>query len=228
MAIFNGTKQLQDFVPWPNRGPNRPPVVRGKRVSKQVSRPDEIWRPQYATAIFKMTLAGMSPQKIAEALGIRWDIFDGWRKTKYEVQQAFAKGSAGVAGEAAVGLAMRAVGFSVPSEKVFYDRDAAVGTGKNKTVGKVIRVSTVEYYPPDPKAAEILLRQHTRGKGETGQSEPWAPPARVEHSGPNGQPLPIGGSVTFNTLMLLGSSPDDQQKAAVAYQQLLRASRGKT
>jgi hypothetical protein len=214
MAIYNGTKQFQDFVPWPSQGPNRPPKVPGKRVSSKLSRPAENWRSEYATAIFEMTAAGMKPKAIARSLSVRWAVFQSWIDTKYEVQQALAKGSAGLARVAVKGLAMRAAGFEIDSEKVFCDT----------RTGKVIRAKTREYYPPEPQAALAILRQHV--KAEDGEPQPWVPPSKTEITGPGGAPLNINGSPIFNTLMLLGGTPDDQQKAAAAYQQLLRSARG--
>lgn len=214
MSIQNGSKPLDDFVPWPDRGPDRPPKVKGRRVSRQVSRPQENWRPEYADMIMAMTAAGMSAQAIANAMRVRFSVFKQWAETNFSCQRAIAKGQVGVKIVAIKGLVMRAAGFYVDSEKVFF----------NSKTGEVVRAKTRDYYPPEREAAVALLNR--RGPDDESPA-PFSPPARVEHSGPGGAPLQIGDTVTYNALMMLGSSPDDQQKAAAAYQQLLKASRGR-
>lgn len=209
MTIFNGTKSLDDFIPWPDDPrANRPAKVKGlSRKSKQQSRPQEIWRPEYETFIRKMTTAGMGARAIAEILGVRFSVFEEWAKTNYACQRAIAKGKVGVKLIVADALLLKAIGQNVPTEKVFY----------NSRTGKVARVQTTTYYPPDTQAALAFLNRR-----DPGEPMPFAPPSRVEHTGPNGEPLDIGDSVEYKTLMLLGSSPDDQRKAASLYQQIIK------
>lgn len=178
-----------------------------RNPKSQIARPAETWRPEYAITIEKLALAGFSPERIAETIGVRPTCMTKWLESNQSAIRAWRKGTAHAAGDAAKALLHRATGYSHPDEQLFYDRET----------GTVVRAQTTKHYPPQTEAGLAILRQHVRGE--------WKPQHQHELSGPNGMPLPAAQGDTYNTLVLLGSSPEDQRKASMAYQALIRGTR---
>lgn len=96
---------------------------------------------------YNLAVLGLNDNKIGEALGIK-----NIRALKHKdamFREVLEKART-APGAVAVALYKRAKGFSRKSEKVFADPKS----------GRVLRVPTVEYYPPDTTAAIQFLKRH--------------------------------------------------------------------
>ncbi len=104
------------------------------------------FRPQMVPKIQQLLLLGLSNGQAAEALGIGERTLMDWRTRIPAVAAVFASSRELALAGVAKNLFRRANGFRVRTEKVFQHQ------------GEVVRAKTTEYYPPDVRAAEIILK----------------------------------------------------------------------
>lgn len=152
----------------------RPPTGITPKTSKphaqQLSRPAEVWRPEYGNTIYRLCLAKFGLPRIAETMGVRLSWLQDIIETNATARKMYRKGSAEVAGEVAEKLVERAKGYSHPSEKIFLTKD-----------GEIVRAPTIQHYPPDTAAALAVLREFSPGHFKEQHS--------TELTGPNGGPI---------------------------------------
>lgn len=180
MTIFNGTKPLDDFIP---AGGSRRAAL-GKShpgMSKaELFRPAETWRPEYVHTIAAMAAMGADARKIAEALGVRFSVFERWVRERFDVQRALAGAVARADFNVVHSLYLRACGYTHDSEKIFLidEVEERVGEdGETVTVKtkKPLRVPFIEHYPPDTQAASKWLDNRL--------PDQWRSKIEHEHSG---------------------------------------------
>jgi hypothetical protein len=96
----------------------------------------------------RLLLLGFTDEQITTELGLKTNTtLRNWRKTIPAVAAVFASGRALAVGQVAQNLYKRANGFRVKTEKIFHHPDTGI-----------VRAKTSEYYPPDVRAAELILR----------------------------------------------------------------------
>jgi hypothetical protein len=149
MTIFNLTKPLDDFIPDHKRnavtkGPRRP----NSKFKGEISRPAEVWRPEYIATIRYCAAMGATEAELAMCLGIRVSVLQKWVRERYDVQRALAAGTCQANLNVRAALYQRATGYEHPEVKVFYDSDR----------GACVEHEVTKHYPPDVKAAEVWLR----------------------------------------------------------------------
>lgn len=132
--------------------------------------PNEKFRRPMLEMIYKYSLLGASNHEIAALVGVDKQTFDTWINEKPGVADALACGREIADAEVVQALHKRAIGYSHPAVKIFFDKDS----------GEVIKVPYTEFYPPSEKAAELWLRNK--------QSARWNQPSQLEVQGPSGPP----------------------------------------
>ncbi len=125
------------------------------------------FRLHYVTQVQKLAARGFTDAEMAEFFEISVVTLQKWRAYNTAFRKASKIGKDAFDDRVESALGMRAVGFEKRSEKVFNEK------------GKIIRVDTVDYYPPDVKAAQIWLNNRRPDK--------WR--ERKEITGANGAPL---------------------------------------
>lgn len=109
-----------------------------------------------------LAAGGLTKLEIAGQCGIAYDTLREYEKDYPAFSEAINRGRAREVEDVISALHANAKGHYAPVEKLQYDTQ----------VGKWVRESTLQYYPPDTKAQHIIL-QHA----ETGS---WKPKADVE------------------------------------------------
>jgi len=107
-------------------------------------RPAE-YRPEYAKIAAGMARLGGTDFEISEELGVSTNTLGRWRSRYPELCEALNQGKDAFDDRAERSLALRAIGYSVHTEKLFcYD-------------GSVVRADMIEHYPPDVGALKMWL-----------------------------------------------------------------------
>lgn len=119
----------------------------------------------------KLLLLGLNDERTADLMGISANTFYRWQKEHPEFREAVLAGKEKADAEVAHGLYHRAIGYSHPEEKIFYDSKA----------GEIVRAETTKHYPPDTGAAVMWLKNRQR--------DHWKDIKASELSGPNGGPI---------------------------------------
>src|SRR5262245_40093251 len=120
------------------------PTPRKSNPQKRGRKPT--WNDAYLEQAEKLAALGATDADIADFFGVSLRTFMTWKTTKPEFLHAL-KATKEVADKRVERrLYERAVGYSVLTEKIVVSR------------GKVIRVKTVEHYPPDTTACIFWLK----------------------------------------------------------------------
>ena len=107
-------------------------------------RPED-YRPEYVATARAMCRLGATDFDLATEFGVTTDTIWRWRCKYSEFSDATLEGKEAFDNRAERSLAMRAVGYSYHSEKVFnYE-------------GQIIRAPIVEHVPPDVNACRLWL-----------------------------------------------------------------------
>jgi hypothetical protein len=69
-----------------------------------------------------------------------------------EFIEAYEKGGELADAKVSAAMYLRAVGYTHPDEKIFYDKDTA----------SAVRIDTIKHYPPDPGAGQFWLTNRQR------------------------------------------------------------------
>jgi hypothetical protein len=105
------------------------------------------YRAEYDIWAHNLALLGRTNEEIAFVLEVHPRTIERWRVDYPSFGGAIKRGRSVATASVASALFMRANGFSVPEEKIFY----------NSVLHKVVRVRVNKYYPPDVAAAAIIL-----------------------------------------------------------------------
>lgn len=129
--------------------------------------------PNELPKITKLCMLGLTNEQLAGHAGVDVTTIDRWIKNDPEFRGAVKAGREDADGNVVHSLYSRALGYSHPEEKIFYDTK----------VGEEVRVETVKHYPPDPVAAIFWLKNRQR--------EHWRDVRSNELSGPGGRPIAL-------------------------------------
>lgn len=108
--------------------------------------------PQLIKLVHGLTLALYPVEKICEAVDISVPTFYKWKKEIPEFSKALHDATTGLDNKLLRSLKRKALGYKINAVKVMKVKDDA--TGADKIVNHVYQ----EYYPPDTRSQEILLR----------------------------------------------------------------------
>lgn len=143
---------------------------RGRIVVVQHVKPGgSLYRDGMAEMAYKLCLLGATDDDLADAFDVDKTTINDWINRGDSFCDAVRSGREVADANVAKALYKRAIGYSHPSVKIFYDRDT----------GEVIEVPYTEYYPPDTAAIQFWLRCRQR------HTDRWNPPP------PDGAPIPI-------------------------------------
>jgi hypothetical protein len=120
------------------------PTPRKANPQKRGRKP--AWRDGYLEQARKLAVLGLTDAEMAKFLGVSLRTFMHWKISNPEFLHALKEGKEVADLRVVRSLYERAVGYSVEIEKIFCCR------------GKVIRVKTVEQYPPDTTSMIFWLR----------------------------------------------------------------------
>jgi hypothetical protein len=161
-----------------------------------LGRPPE-YLPTYPHMAFEFCLLGATNQKLASLFSVTRQTIDNWIAKIPEFKAAVHAGREGADAKVATALYNRAIGYRHPEEKLFYDSQT----------GEVVRTDTVKQYAPDAGAALKWLHLRTQRNRDVENFEhAWDDTAKVELSGPGGQPL---AAPVINILPVRASTAGD-------------------
>lgn len=129
------------------------------------------YREVYARLVYKLRLAGLTGEQIADIMEVPEEQITQWRHKVAEFNDAWEEGGILADAEVARKLYHRAIGYSHKAEKVF---------PSTKDRG-IERIHYTEHYPPDVGAAKAWLYNR--------QPALWKERQTTEHTNPDGSPL---------------------------------------
>lgn len=132
-------------------------ISRGTGTSTQ-------YRPAFAKVASKLCRLGATNADLADMFEVSLPTIANWQIAWPEFQRACQTGKDATDERVQRSLAMSAQGYSVPTEKVFCNAD-----------GKVTRVETSEFVPPNPVACIFWLKNR--------RPKEWRDRRELEHSG---------------------------------------------
>lgn len=136
-----------------------------QKKEKPKGRPSA-YKTQYATIAGKMCEMGATDQDLAEAFSVTVTTISNWKLKHKAFFDALKTNKAGYDDQVERALALRAIGYSHPETKLFYD----------PKTGEVVREEVIKHYPPDVKACSVWLfnrradQWHPLGKQEGGDA----------------------------------------------------------
>ncbi len=130
----------------------------------ETGRPTD-YREEYDELAYKYCLLGATNDQLADFFDCAKSTISLWMAKHESFSDAIKKGREDADAQVAHRLYSRAMGYSHKSEKIFADA---------KT-GEVLRVETVEHYPPETAAAIFWLKNR--------QPKLWRDKREVEHGG---------------------------------------------
>lgn len=150
-----------------NRGRkrNKPLILEKRPVGRPLA-----YREGFDLLCYKLRLLGVSIDNIANICEVGVDDIHLWLKRIPEFKDAWDAGGELADANVARSLYRRAIGYSHPEVKTFYDKDVGV-----------IEHEVIKHYPPDTAAASrwLAIRQKKR----------WQEVSKTEHTGADGEPL---------------------------------------
>lgn len=127
------------------------------------------YREEFVQRAYKLALLGVTLEEMGEHFGVRVDTIKAWRKKYPAFGEAVIAGGILADAEVATRLYQRATGYQRPATKVFMPQGAP----------EPVFAEYTEHMAPDVHAASLWLRNRQYAK--------WR--ERVEHTGPDGEPL---------------------------------------
>lgn len=177
---------------WPSSNRN------GKHPGGRPPSYDPQAHPEKAYALVSMY--GSQDQDLAELFGVRRETIWQWKRAHPEFSNSIKRGWDDFASnKVAKSLALRAIGYSHPDEKVFCN----VVDG----FPEITRVPTTKHYPPETAAAIFWLCNYSRRWG----NDEWQQVQRYEHTGKDGGPIQMQ-QAQLNVLLT-----ELQQQASAAF-----------
>lgn len=115
-----------------------------------VGRPS-IWDDRFIALAYGQSLLGKTNAQLAVVLGVGLATLKRWMKDRPPFRAAIARGKAEADGHVVGALFQACVGFMKDVEVV-----------KILGNGQIVRTTTTKYFPPDPRAQEVWLRNRVR------------------------------------------------------------------
>lgn len=122
------------------------------------------YSPQLLEKICEYARIGVTEAEICKKIGISSATFYEWKNVHPEMPEALSKAKENVDDLVVSALWKRAQGYSHPSEKVFLSKN-----------GKVVRVKTIEHYPPDATSCIFWLKNR--------RPKEWRDTSKLEFQG---------------------------------------------
>ena len=169
-------------------------IMAGKSSKKRAAhRPSEYEKAgggaKVPAVVLQLALLGATEEEIAAAFGVSRRTITTWERKYPEFREAILEGR--VVADAKVGqrLFERATGYEHVEDRIF------------QYEGTPVIVPTVKRYPPDTTAAIFWLKNR--------RPKDWRDRQQLEHSGPDGGPIPVTEVPASEKLKaFLGPSPD--------------------
>lgn len=130
-------------------------IKRGAAITPKMGRPTG-YNPQLNEKVFKLFLLGLTDKEVAESLGIGDRTFYEWRERYPHFAQSIDKGKVMADAEVAHGLYQRAKGMTLPDVHI------------SNFQGQITVTDLTKHIAPDPKAAELWLRNRQGKKWKAG------------------------------------------------------------
>lgn len=113
-----------------------------------------VYQEEYSVLVYKLKLLGMTDEELAKFFDIALNTFHLWLSKYTEFKIGYLSGGDLADADIIGAMHKSAMGYSHPAEKIMV---------VDKTV---VREEYIEHYPPNPKAAEMLVynRQRSRWK----------------------------------------------------------------
>jgi hypothetical protein len=105
------------------------------------------FRGEYVEQAHKLALLGWSSTQLAAFFGVTHEGIAHWKKRYPAFREAIDKGGPVADSEVAASFFQRAVGYDLPTEKIFCLKD-----------GTIVRAPTIEHVPADTGAARAWLQ----------------------------------------------------------------------
>ena len=120
------------------------------------------FKKEFVNQAFKLCQLGATDALLADFFNVTQRTINNWKKSHLDFFHTLKTAKAEFDTKVEMALFQRAIGFSHPEEKIFNNQ------------GKIIKVPTVKYYPPDTTACIFWLKnrkpQQWRDKVEQEQS----------------------------------------------------------
>ena len=180
---------------WPSaNGNGSKPRYNGKHPGGRPSPYDSAVHPNKVYEL--ISLYGSTDEQLAQLFDISTVTLWQWKQSHPEFLKAYNEAWQQYSyPNAERSMYQRAIGFTVPEEKVFCN----VIDGKPV----ITRVQTERYYPPETKAGYYVLQNMSRRLGDG----KWQDVSRVEHTGKDGNPIEHA-KVNLHVLMKEAPSSD--------------------
>ncbi|WP_343225927.1 helix-turn-helix domain-containing protein [Luteolibacter marinus] len=131
------------------------------------------YREEFAEQARKLCRLGATDKELAEFFGVDVATLNRWKQRHAEFCESLKDGKCQADAEVADRLFKRATGYSHEDTKILQNNGAPV------------IVPTVKHYPPDTVACIFWLKNR--------RPDLWRDKVGLEHSGPNGGPIPTEG-----------------------------------
>lgn len=143
---FKNRLRIEEYPENPNSLPGFRRTVPAKREMREAGKGNTKYDPKYHPVVIKkLALLGLSQRQISKAIDITERTLSGWLETIPEVSKAMEQGGKVADSMVASALFERAIGFSIPEEKII-----VVG-------GQIHRETVMKYYPASVDAARVWL-----------------------------------------------------------------------
>lgn len=140
-------------------------------MQRKMGRPTNYDNEKMPIRAYKLALLGLTNEQLAIAFGIGTSTFKGWMERYPDFQTAIKNGKEEADHNVAKSLYQRALGFEHPAEEI-------------KVInGEVVRIPITKQYPPDTTACIFWLKNRQRDN--------WRDVWRLEHTGPDGNPIDV-------------------------------------
>lgn len=139
-------------------------MTTSKKKAKRPLGRKSLYTPQLLERICEWARMGVTDAEISKKIGINPQTFCEWKNAHPELPIALSKAKESVDDVVVSALWKRAQGYSHPSEKVFLSKN-----------GKVVRVKTIEHYPPDATSCIFWLKNR--------RPKEWRDTSKLEFQG---------------------------------------------
>jgi hypothetical protein len=124
-----------------------------------------------------LCLLGATDKKLADFFEVEESTINEWKLVHADFAESITRGKEAADAEIAQALFHRAKGYSHPEVDI------------KVVASEIVQTPLVKHYPPDTAAASLWLRNR--------QPKLWRDKQDLEHSGPDGGPIPHSLTVTF-------------------------------
>jgi hypothetical protein len=124
-----------------------------------------VWENRNVELAYGQALLGKTNPQIAEALGVGTATLKRWMASRPDFRAAIVKGKAEADGHVVASLYMCALGYFKDVELV-----------KVLSNGRIVRTTIKKFFPADPRAAEVWLRNRVRELWANADAKPDTDP----------------------------------------------------